>query len=134
MPERCPGCGGPVDRYGEVEGRSKFTALPDTLEGIEAEASESKTEWREDAVRPMWDALRRLFNGCTVCGREALAYPNSELERVQDETAKAFLAAGKRQAFQQAADIAQERQCFNCHATGAFNSLADTLRQLAEGK
>ncbi len=75
--EHCLKCGGPVDvaeqRIGGKRAAVATTlrALPDTLEGIEAEAKEI-LEKGYVGYKPyvLLPALTRLFYGCTECGRE----------------------------------------------------------------
>ena len=88
----CPACGGPCEagakyEYEPGEFSSIWKALPDTLEGIEADARASgqkvfsaylytidKTGCDlQGAHLEYRSALARLFCGCATCGRKPLA-------------------------------------------------------------
>lgn len=131
MTERCPGCGGPVERRAQFplahdaaigpcecgathqEGDVLYVALPDSLAGIEEERASEYDRIEHETASPDADAfasasiygvvLARLFNGCAACGRKGLNQhvTISECMEARDKD--------KRQAFQQAAEVAESR-------------------------
>lgn len=143
--ERCPKCGGPVEAvHLDHRGGDNCTtecysrALPDTLEGIEAEVDGHENQhYLNHAVKPI---LRRLFNGCAECGREPLVD--------MPERGHNSMEFGKRQAYQHAAEgLEAAAKRYRAYPQGSStkdgahrmvawhleNHAAD-LRQLAEGE
>lgn len=161
--ERCPKCGGPVERVEPqlVPGAvalhlSRIRARPDTLEDV-------RQEWKWGDGGTELRIIDRLFNGCDECGR----YPMAQMQEVWDaaerewqrgftdatDAAAITLQDGKRQAFQQAAEMLQARATeYRTMKEASFNErhddegkayelsqelcleLASDLRKLAEGK
>lgn len=78
MSERCPACGGPVEKRRHVQPAATdeytYRALPDTLEGIGQEWVHY-LDGKPNCYHPelLERALRRLFNGCETCGRWKLS-------------------------------------------------------------
>jgi hypothetical protein len=160
--DRCPTCAGPVemvpctacDGSGNVGWGTCSTckgvsdvlrALPDTLEGIEAEAQEqwtanqdydtrSRTEGQATELRLRSRRARaavfertvyRLFNGCATCGREP---------RLDKMVADKACIEHERQAYQQAAEMAEAAVYPNNDDRDELIKLGRKLRKLAEGE
>lgn len=79
MTERCPKCGGPVERVGwnNNPDETQLRAKLDTLEDVETGAVAVARANRGDLAATLDEqhgryllALRRLFNGCDECGRK----------------------------------------------------------------
>lgn len=145
--ERCPTCAGPVEKEcagcgpgpscfcGTCGPKWKYRALPDTLEGIEAEGQrQAETYQAADGwygiAKAREQALTRLFNGCATCGWEAQVIHPDELLRLHGQ----FLLEGQRQAYQQAVELASHRVGIVHPAYKQLTTLAADLRKLAEGE
>lgn len=156
--ERCPKCGGPVEVKRELyphdrNSKVRRVALPDTLEGIEAEAGtrvvarlhEAKIGCNSFVYTSGYNqsmlagiafgfhqALTRLFQGCAECGR----LPRHDMI----EGTKQIEHIIKRQAFQQAAGEVRESSNILPQLSPdgklgwimAHDHLEAKLRQLAE--
>lgn len=132
--------------------QARLVTLPDTLEGIEADIND-KTSWAEirgafkfpDTVKLEARTIaaayhykrlaERLFNGCAACGRKSLVQRQADaIYAIAPELRREGEVAGKRQAFQQAAE-GLEALHIDVGQTTAWNRImqyAAELRKLAE--
>jgi hypothetical protein len=131
--ERCKGCEGPVELVTIPMDEGGFRALPDTLEEInQARVTlycRTHTEYEQDIVDErdlLVRVVQRLFQGCAECGRKP------QIIRAHMKFADEAVNVGKRQAFQQAAEMVIKAVDSCVEDFEVLGKLATDLRKLAE--